>query len=114
MPSSYPTTSRRPTSKPSILPSDVPSLSPTTSTNPSSSPSDGCYEPINYVCEIVDPGTSGLPQNIVLGCANPDICDVLECQSTIPPSEACCHCEGRENRALPPPSESPSQDPTTF
>lgn len=121
------TPSAIPSSAPSAIPSAGPSSEPSFSFVPSASPtiehssapSEGCYENIEYSCQISDPGTSRLDKGISYGCARAvdstsDICQVTSCylDEVIPPSEACCGCSDKAARAgFVPPSESPSASP---
>ena len=121
------TPSAIPSSLPSAIPSESPSAIPSLSSVPSgaptvehsSAPSEGCYENLNYSCQVLDPGTSGLEIGSSYGCAravdsNSDICQVNSCYANqvIPPSEMCCGCSNKSVReGFVPPSESPTTSP---
>ena len=112
-PTSEPSISSPPTRVPSAGPSAIPTLGPTITAGPTQ----GCYEPVNYQCQVHDRGSTTLLRGAFYDCNEPTICDVVSCYSSFSnymhPAAACCHCQdpARVNRGLTPPSESPSRSP---
>jgi len=113
-----------PTEAPSISPaptkvaSTVPSATPTDTPSLSTNPTNGCYEPVDYKCQVLDPGGTGILPGRELTCSNTHvaegICDIVSCYraSIAHPADACCACQDpvRNNLGVPP-SESPSASP---